>query len=220
MTVPQGPALGHFLYAVPVLMRGPPRSIMGARPIDGKIAMNDADKAKALLDGQKRVLSYINEDRPLPEILEEVCHVVEAQSEGMLASVLLLDEKGERLLHGAAPSLPEAYCKAIHGISIGEGVGSCGTAAATGEPCIVEDISVHPYWAPFKGLAHDTHGLGACWSTPIKAYDGRVLATFAIYHRTAKKPTLNERKLIDFSAHLVAIAVNRRNEMGQLRAVH
>lgn len=178
--------------------------------------MNEADKSKALLDGQKRILELINEDQPLERILEEVCHVVEAQSPGMLCSVLLLDDKGERLLHGAAPSLPGGYNKAIHGISIGNGVGSCGTAAATGQPCIVEDIGTHPNWAPFKALALDTHGLAACWSTPIKAYDGRVVATFAIYHRTPKKPTLQERKLIDFSAHLVAIAVNRRLELTQL----
>ena len=181
--------------------------------------MNGQDKSKALLDGQKRILEMINEDRPLAEILTAICNVVEGQAEGMMTSVLLLDEKGERLLHGAAPSLPAGYNKAIHGISVGNGVGSCGTAAATGQPCIVEDISTHPNWAPFKALAHDTHGLAACWSTPIKSYDGRVVATFAIYHKTPKKPTLTERKLIDFSAHLVAIAVNRQHDLAQLRAL-
>jgi GAF domain-containing protein len=181
--------------------------------------MPTLDKTKALLDGQKRILGMINEDRPLAEILTAICHVVEAQSTGMYTSVLLVDERGERLLHGAAPSLPAGYNKAIHGISIGRGVGSCGTAAATGEPCIVEEIATHPNWAAFKALAHDTYGLAACWSTPIKAYDGRVLATFALYHQTPKKPTLEERKLIDFSAHLVAIAVNRQNELSQLKSL-
>lgn len=174
-----------------------------------------SDKQKLLLDGQKQVLSLINEDKPLHEILEAICRVVESQSEGMLTSVLLLDADGQRLMHGAAPSLPEGYNKAIHGISIGDGVGSCGTAAATGQPCIVEDIATHPNWAPFKSLAYDTHGLAACWSTPIRAYDGRVIATFAIYHRTPKKPSLAERKLIDFTTHLVAIAVNRHQELAQ-----
>ncbi|HSD88619.1 MAG TPA: GAF domain-containing protein [Kofleriaceae bacterium] len=181
--------------------------------------MEAAVKAKALLDGQRRILEMVNEDRPLEDTLEELCKVVEAQSEGMLTSVLLLDEAGQHLLHGAAPSLPADYNKAIHGISIGNGVGSCGTAAATGEPCVVEDIATHPNWAAFKGLAHETFGLAACWSTPVRAYDGRVVATFAIYHRVPKKPTLAERKLIDFSTHLVAIAVNRRDEIAALRAL-
>jgi GAF domain-containing protein len=178
----------------------------------------DRRKAESLLDGQKRVLEMVNADAPLHKTLDEICRVVEGQSQGMLCSVLLLDEKGEHLLHGGAPSLPEAYCKAINGISIGPGVGSCGTAAYTGEPCIVEDITTHPNWAPFKSLAYETYGLAACWSVPIKAYDGRVIATFAIYHKTPKKPTLTERKLIDFSQHLVAIAINRHRELQQLRS--
>lgn len=172
---------------------------------------------EALLDGQKRVLTLINEDRPLPEILDTICRVVDAQAEGMYSSILLLDEEGQHLLHGAAPHLPEAYCKAIHGISIGEGVGSCGTAAARGTQVIVENIAAHPFWAPFKKLAYDTHGLAACWSSPIRAYDGKVVATFAIYHKTPKAPTLAEYKLIDFTSHLVAIAVNRAREMASLK---
>lgn len=174
-------------------------------------------RAKALLDGQAEILTNINAEKPLPAVLDLICRVVEAQGDGLYASILLLDERGERLLHGAAPSLPEDYCKAIHGISIGDGVGSCGTAAATGNPCIVEDIATHPNWAAFRGLALDTHGLASCWSIPIKAYDGTVVATFAIYHKTPKKPTLKERKLIDFTSHLVAIAVNRDREIKTLR---
>jgi hypothetical protein len=36
--------------------------------------------------------------------------------EGLLASILLTDEKGERLLHGAVPSLLAQYNEAIHRI--------------------------------------------------------------------------------------------------------
>jgi GAF domain-containing protein len=192
-----------------------------ARVDNGTATLREQDKERLrlLLEGQRRVLKMIHEDRPLQETLEELCRVVEAQGEGMLTSVLLLDEAGEKLLHGAAPSLPEEYNKAIHGVPIGDGVGSCGTAAATGQPVIVEDIATHPHWAPFKSLAFDTHGLAACWSTPIRGYEGNVIATFAIYYRTPKTPTLREQKLIDFSSHLVAIAVNRSRELNLLQSV-
>ena len=173
---------------------------------------SDIRQPESLLDGQKRILTMINEDRPLAETLDAICRLIDAQQEGILSSVLLLDDEGQHLLHGAAPHLPEDYCRAIHGLSIGPGMGSCGTAAATGEQVIVEDIATHPYWAPFKSLAHDTHGLAACWSTPIRGYDGRVIATFAIYHKWSKSPGLSERKLIDFTTHLVGIAANRARE--------
>lgn len=178
--------------------------------------MNVHARGPAALDRlvaeQPRILAMIHEDQPLPTVLEAICRAVEAARPEMLCSVLLVDEEGEHLLHGAAPSLPEEYCEAIHGITIGDGVGSCGTAAATGRACFVEDVTTHPNWAAFKGLAHDTHGLRSCWSTPILAHDGRVVATFAIYHRVPRLPALEERKLIDFSSHLVTIAVNRDRE--------
>ncbi len=170
----------------------------------------------SLLTGQKKILELMNQDRPLSETLEAICRLIESELPDSLCSVLLLDAEGEHLLHGAAPSLPEDYCKAIHGISIGPGVGSCGTAAHSGQPVFVEDVSTHPYWAAFKGLAYETHGLRSCWSTPIRAYDGQVIATFAIYSRQPQLPTAHERKLIDFTSHLVCIAVNRQRDLEQL----
>ncbi len=175
-------------------------------------------KTRELLAAQGEVLGMINQDRPLPEVLEAICHLVEGQIDGVLASVLLLDEAGEHLLHGAAPSLPADYCQAIHGHRIGVGVGSCGTAAATGEPVIVEDIATHPYWASFKELAYDTHGLAACWSTPIRSYDRRVVATFAMYYEEPRAPSDHDRKLADLCGTLVAVAVNRAAELEQLTA--
>lgn len=174
------------------------------------------DAARALLDGQNRVLQLIFEDQPLAETLSAICLMIEAQVEGLLCSILLLDDERRHLLHGAAPSLPVDYCQAIHGVSIGPTVGSCGVAAYTGEPFAVEDIATHPNWSAFRELAYVRHGLRACWSTPIRAYEGQVVATFAMYYRTPRLPTLADRKLIDFTSHLVTIAVNRHRDRALL----
>ena len=153
---------------------------------------------------------------PLAESLAAVARLVESHSPDSLCTVML--REGERLRVGAAPSLPHDYCEAIHGISIGPCVGSCGTAAYTGEPFYVEDLATHPHWAAFRDLAVSKFGLRACWSTPIRSYEGQVIATFAMYYQTPKLPTLRERKLIDFSSHLVAIAVNRHRDRAALSA--
>lgn len=174
--------------------------------------MSQLDLARALLSGQQRILQMIEADTRLPETLEAICRMIESQCEGLLCSVLLLDDAGKQLLHGAAPSLPRDYCTAIHGISVGPGVGSCGTAAFTGQPCLVEDIATHPNWAAFRDLAAVRHGLRACWSIPIRSYAGKVLATFAMYYRTPKLPSLQDRNLIDFTGNLVTIAMNRYHE--------
>ncbi len=72
------------------------------------------------------------------------------------------------LRHGTGPSLPAFYNEAIDGIAIGEGVGSCGTAAHRREPVIVTDIATDAVWDDYRDLAARA-GLAACWSTPILA---------------------------------------------------
>ena len=45
----------------------------------------------------------------LADILDSLCLLVEEQSSGVLASILLMDPNGKQLRHGAAPNLPQAY---------------------------------------------------------------------------------------------------------------
>src|SRR5918999_4930104 len=64
----------------------------------------------------------------LRESLETLIKLIERVSPGMRGSVLLLEDDGITLHHGAAPHLPTEYCEAIDGASIGPSAGSCGTA--------------------------------------------------------------------------------------------
>ncbi len=163
-------------------------------------------QAEGLAAGQVRLLEMIGGGRPLREVLEALVLLIEAHGEGMLASVLLLDEDGLHLRHGAAPSLPEAYVRAIDGIAIGPGVGSCGTAAYLGQPMVVSKIATDPLWVDFRDLAL-AHDLQACWSTPILSGTGRVLGTFALYYREPREPGLWELQLIEAATRLARIAI-------------
>ena len=109
-------------------------------------------------------------------------------STGLSAPVLLLDETGPACGLGAAPSLPDAYVKAIDGVPIGPKAGSCGTAAYRRETVIVDDIMSDPLWDDYRDLAAE-HGLRSCWSTPILSHQGAVLGTFAMYAEGAARPT-------------------------------
>lgn len=126
----------------------------------------------------------------------------------VLVSVLLADPDGRHLRHGAAPSLPDFYNQAIDGIAIGEGVGSCGTAAHRRQPVIVTDVTADPLWTDFRDLA-DQAGLAACWSTPILASDGGLLGTFAMYHRTPRVPQDTDLALTRLFAGTAALAIER-----------
>ena len=167
------------------------------------------DAAEGILRDQNRVLELIVTGAPLTAALEGLVGIVESRVPDLRASVLLLDDDGRRLLHGSAPSLPEQYNGAIHGLEIGPCAGSCGTAAHRGERVIVTDIETDELWTDFRELAR-TFGLRACWSTPILSTDGAVLGTFAIYYDRPQAPRALELELVDIVARTAAIAIAQR----------
>ncbi len=175
--------------------------------------------AEALRDGESRILEMIARDAPLEEILENLVRVVEAQFAGLLCSVLLLDDDGQHVRHGAAPSLPKAYTKAIDGLCIGPKAGSCGTAMYRREPVVVTDILQDPLWEPYRGVA-EPYGFRACWSTPILAHSGNALGSFAMYYREPRSPSPAETRALEMATHLGGIAIERklaREERERLR---
>jgi signal transduction histidine kinase/DNA-binding response OmpR family regulator len=165
-------------------------------------------RAEMLQAGQDRVLERVARDAPLADVLDEVLHTVEEQAPGMLCSVLLVDEDGERLRHGVARRLPDEYNRAVDGVAIGPEVGSCGSAAFHRRRVIVEDIATDPRWVAFRDLALP-HELRACWSQPILSAEGAVLGTFAMYYREPRGPSRVEVDLIEAAAHMAGIAVER-----------
>ena len=175
--------------------------------------------AEALRDGESRILEMIAREAPQEEILENLVRVVEAQFAGLLCSVLLLDEDGLHARHGAAPSLPDSYAKAIDGLCIGPNAGSCGTAMYRREPVVVTDILVDPLWEPYRSVA-EPYGFRACWSTPILAHSGKVLGSFAMYYREPRSPSSAETHALKMATHLAGIAIERklaREERERLR---
>lgn len=166
-----------------------------------------------------QVLQHISSQLPLANVLEELVKQIESLHPDMLCSILLLDNSGRHLRHGAAPSLPDFYNKAINGAMIGDAEGSCGTAAYRGEQVIVEDVQTHSYWQNYRVLAEQAD-LRSCWSQPIKDDCGRVLGTFAIYHRQPALPSNAEVSLIERYANLARLAIERRRTEAELASSH
>jgi PAS domain S-box-containing protein len=173
-------------------------------------------RREALLAGENRLLEMVAKGDSLADILDSLCLLVEDQSSGVLASILLMEPNGKRLRHGAAPSLPKAYTDAIDGLVIGPSVGSCGTAAYRAEQVIVSDIATDPLWADFRDLAL-AHSLRACWSTPIFSAEGKVIGTFAMYYCEPRNPRPREQDTIKHITHLAGVAIQRRLAEAALR---
>ena len=169
---------------------------------------------RALVGSLNRVHELIADDAPLHEILSTLVRCFEATDPELVGSVLLLE--GDRLTHGAAPTLPDAYMQAIDGACIGPDAGTCGSAAWWGHEVVTEDIGRDAAWAPYRPLAA-AHGLAHCWSVPIKARDGAVLGTFALYGARPRLPGDEHLALMRDATRLAGIAVERARALDLLR---
>jgi diguanylate cyclase (GGDEF)-like protein/PAS domain S-box-containing protein len=178
--------------------------------------ITERKRAEALRDGQAKILEMVAVSAPLDAVLEHLVRLVEAQLTGIFGSVLLLDDDGVHLRHGAAPSLATDYNKAIDGIRVGPKVGSCGAAVARREPVIVADIPHDPLCEDFRDLAA-AHGYRSCWSTPILSHQGAVLGTLALYSTTVREPTKAETRLIDTATRIAGIAVERKQSEDRIQ---
>ncbi|WP_198664968.1 ATP-binding protein [Lewinella sp. IMCC34191] len=170
-------------------------------------------RLRSIADGQKRAMELSMQGALLPSILQRLTLAMEENvTSGVRASILLLSDDGQHLLTGAAPSLPASYNDAIHGMKIGIGEGSCGTAAATGEMYVAENIATDPHWEDFRELALK-HKLYACWSTPILSSTGEVFGTFALYYDQPRKPTKNEKQLVGIISRTAGIVIEREQNL-------
>ncbi len=175
------------------------------------VALSDSFMA-----GQFDLLERIARGAPLNETLEGIVLLIEGQTNGMMASVLLVDQEQQCVRHGAAPNLPPPYAMRLDGMAIGPAAGSCGAAAFLGECVIVDDIATHPNWVEYRDLALP-HGLAACWSSPIFSPERVVLGTFAMYYRERRGPTDAERQWVTAATHLASIAILRHQSEHALR---
>jgi PAS domain S-box-containing protein len=165
-----------------------------------KEVLEGADPSEA----RAAALQEILDDVPLPVRLEHLVRAIEEQAPGLIASVLLVE--GDRLRLAAAPNLPDGYNRLVDGKPVGEGYGSCGTAAYRRETVIVSDIQNDVLWTNYRDVAR-RYGLGACWSTPIFDRSGNVAGTFALYYREPRRPRADELALIREFSLLAGIGI-------------
>lgn len=199
-----------WLFTTRTPLRGDEGQVVGLMVMSRDITERKQHDETRLAYAQ--TLEMIARGKPLRDILERICLMVQQPLTGICASILLFEEETATLRHGAAPSLPDAYTRIVDGVQIGPRVGSCGTAAWRREAVIVRDIQTDPLWSDFKELA-GAFDLRSCWSTPLMGADGAVLGTFALYSQTVREPSEAEIRMTSLASDLAGIAIERaRNE--------
>jgi diguanylate cyclase (GGDEF)-like protein len=178
-------------------------------------ARDAAARAQELVVSHNRVHDLIAGAAPLREVLAEIAASIERHDPSVIASVLLLDRESSTLHPGAGPSLPADYMAAIDGVVIGPNVGSCGSAAWSGQLTISEDLAQDSKWAPIRELTKSA-GLGHCWSMPITASGGEVVGTLAFYGHRPRAPRAEHLTLLHDWARVAGIAIERHQSLERL----
>lgn len=179
------------------------KTLVGGVAVD----ITESNRTEQRLALQSAILARIAQTEPLTDILTALVLALEAQLPDSRCSILFCGGDN-RLYPGVAPHLPADYSEALRGTAVGEAMGSCGTAALRRQPVIAEDIATDPLWADFRDLAL-AHGLRACWSIPVFASDGPVLATLAVYYPMPRQPYPYEIETLKLAANLAKVAIEQ-----------
>lgn len=184
------------------------------------IDVTERKKREQLQNDENYVLTLLGQGAELSEVLDAILRLGESNDPSIKGSVLLFDSSRDWLMPAAGPSLPDEYNEMMKdGIPIGPVMGSCGTAAYRKERVIIPDIENDPLFKPSAEAAKGMtgNGLRACWSQPIVSSGGELLGTIANYSNRVGEPTEDNLNILDWSARIAAIAIERKKAEEALR---
>jgi len=181
-----------------------------------KLVEEELDFSKKSLEQSNSALESLAAGKTLTEVFDILTLGAEQNVKRAFASILLLDNSGTRLVNGSTPSFPQEIKDAFDGLAVGPLEASCGTAAYSKQLVSVEDISTDPRWAKYKDFA-SSKGLRSCHSAPILGSNGSVLGTFALTFKQVKCLTDIELGIIRSSAHIAALAIERKRDEENLK---
>jgi len=154
----------------------------------------------------ERAMSMLRQGAPRREVLTQLVAAAEViAGPGCVASILVLDEQG-LLRNGASPNLPADYLDAIDRLKPNANLGTCASAAATGNITLTPDFTADAKWAELRHLPLAL-GFAGAWSMPIKGANGRVLGTLGTYYRTRREPSSTEVEAVRVLASAAAHAL-------------
>jgi len=206
---------GHFIYILS-------RAFLARKEEDGTpirlvgthVDISEQKMIKEFDDKNASILKMIASGEKASKVYDEIALMYEQRHPGMRCSLLELQDGV--LLHGGAPSMPQEYCDAVHGLKNGPNVGSCGTSTFLGVRTIVEDIQTDPKWENIKQHALP-HGMRSCWSEPIKSSQGEVLGAFGMYYNHPGVPNKQESEDLESAARLAGIVMERDQSQKRIR---
>lgn len=166
--------------------------------------------SEAWLAGQKEALQAAVQGAPLAVSLGILVRTTVAQARhDVRCAFYLVDPTGATLRH--VVGMDDEYAAAVDGFVVGPDSPACGLAMHQGLPVITPDVHADPLWAPWRELT-DRTGFRGCWSFPIETTSGKMVGTFAMYHRDPRDATRGDLEAAAVVTRAAAIIISRSQE--------
>lgn len=168
-----------------------------------------------VFDLQNAVLELVAADASKQEVLDKLCRMQEALVPGGIATVMLMNEKRDRLHLLAAPSLDDEARRELDGLKLESGYGSCVSAVMSGETQFVICVPEDERWAKSVEFAQKHHWK-SCWSMPV-FIDEQVMGSFALFSVEEWRPAPFAKMLLSIAARIVSIVLRREEHRRRIR---
>jgi signal transduction histidine kinase len=160
---------------------------------------------------ETRVLKMLSQGAPMMEVLNELCHFIDAKSPGVIPTVLLPDGDGHLRL-AAGPKVPQIWNEAFEGMKVPSYGSFHGMTGRQKMQVPVADMRSDPSFAACWDLAL-SQGVQAAWSVPILSKNGKILGTLILFYPTPQPLGERDLELMEQVIHMAAIAIEcHRNE--------
>jgi diguanylate cyclase (GGDEF)-like protein/PAS domain S-box-containing protein len=180
------------------------------RLVRGSIAdISDRKRAERTAAAEREVFAQLTANSPLSDVLASITRLIEPVGAGVMCSVSVLAEDGQKFAYIIAPRLCESLRTVLEQSSIDIRNGSCAAAVYLGRQVLVADIGKDPFWERLRDAALGS-GLRAAWATPIKTAEGKILGALGVYRSEPGLPGSAEAAAMAHAAQLAGIAIERR----------
>ncbi len=165
-------------------------------------------REQSLRAAQQQVLELVAAGEPPEVVLDRLALSVEEQIPEARSLVTRVDGSGDRLVIVSAPSITSGTGRAMPGMSLEMGRGSCGSAASGRRRVVTEDVHSDPLWRHCRELASEL-GFRAAWSQPVFASGGEVIGTICVMKAVPGAPGEDEVRILEGAATIAGIALER-----------
>jgi GAF domain-containing protein len=147
----------------------------------------------------------------LDDILNVALDTVLEIVNGTIGGILLLDERTQELTYRVQRGLSAKYAEEMR-LKVGEGIS--GTVAQTGEPVLLQDVSLDPRTARLDLVSAE--GLKSFVGVPLRAKN-RVLGVMNIASHLPGEFAEEDKYLLDSIGHQLGVAIEQAELYERLR---